>query len=121
MTPGPIEEEIRVGRQLLQAMGERRDEPEIISCPTCARVGIDLVRLAEKVEEILETIHVPLKIAVMGCEVNGPGEAKEADLGIAGAKGRAVLFRKGKIVRRCQESEILDAFREELGTLLREQ
>jgi (E)-4-hydroxy-3-methylbut-2-enyl-diphosphate synthase len=134
---GPPEEEVRVARRLLQAMGERRNEPILISCPTCGRTSIDVVGLAEQVEAILERIHEPICVAVMGCEVNGPGEAREADLGIAGSGGgaprggrtrrrdargpcggRGVIFRKGEIVRRCAEREILKVFREELDSLL---
>jgi len=115
---GPVEEEVRVARRLLQAMGEREDEPVLVSCPTCGRVSIDVVGLAEKVEKMLESVREPLHVAVMGCEVNGPGEAREADLGIAGGGGKAIIFRKGKIVRRCGKSEILAVFKEELDGLL---
>lgn len=117
---GPVEEEVRVARHLLQAMGERTDEPILISCPTCGRVSINLVSLAQQVEEILEGVKEPIHVAVMGCEVNGPGEAREADIGIAGGGGRGMIFRKGKIVRRCEESDILTAFREELDSFLKE-
>ena len=117
LTAAP-EEEVRVARHLLQAMGERRDEPLLISCPTCGRTTIDVISLAEKVERMLETVHKPIQVAVMGCEVNGPGEAREADLGVAGGAGRGILFRKGEIVRRCPEDQILAAFAEELQHLL---
>jgi len=117
---GPVEEEIRVGRAILSAMGERRDGPELISCPTCGRTTIDLVGLAGAVEKILASVREPIVVAVMGCEVNGPGEAREADIGIAGGAGRGIVFRKGAIVRRCAEPEILDVFREELQRLLQE-
>ncbi|HUT24015.1 MAG TPA: flavodoxin-dependent (E)-4-hydroxy-3-methylbut-2-enyl-diphosphate synthase [Sumerlaeia bacterium] len=121
---GPPEEEVRVARRLLQAMGERRDEPILISCPTCGRASIDVVALAEQVETMLESIHEPIRVAVMGCEVNGPGEARDADVGITGSGGRSprrgkgVIFRKGEIVRRCAQDEILKVFREELDSLL---
>lgn len=111
---GPPEEEVRVARRLLQAMGERPDEPFVVSCPTCARTTIDVAHLAEEVERRLEKWRAPIHVAVMGCEVNGPGEAREADLGVAGGKGRGIIFRKGEIVRRCEESEILTVFEEEL-------
>ncbi len=117
---GPVEEEVWVGRRLLQSMGLRHDGPDLISCPTCGRTTIDLYGLAAEVERILEPIRVPLRIAVMGCEVNGPGEAREADLGIAGGHGRGILFRKGKIVRHCAEQDLLQAFREELDAILSE-
>lgn len=117
---GPVEEEVRVGRRLLQAMGERKDEPILVSCPTCGRVSIDLVTLAEGVEKVLEGVHVPIHVAVMGCEVNGPGEAREADIGIAGGGGKGMIFRKGKIVRRCEENDILNAFLKELEDLIKD-
>ncbi|MBN1867218.1 flavodoxin-dependent (E)-4-hydroxy-3-methylbut-2-enyl-diphosphate synthase [Candidatus Sumerlaeota bacterium] len=117
---GPPEEEVRVARRLLQAMDERQGEPVVIACPTCGRITIDAASLALEVERILESVHEPIRVAVMGCEVNGPGEAREADIGICGGGGRGILFRKGEIVRRCAESEILAAFREELDALLAE-
>ena len=115
---GPVEEEVRVGLRLLNAMDERHTEPVFVSCPTCGRVSIDLVSLAQQVEDILEGIHAPIHVAVMGCEVNGPGEAREADIGIAGGGGRGIIFRKGQIVRRCAENEIIDAFKEELRKII---
>ena len=117
---GPVEEEVRVALRLLHVMGERREEPVMVSCPTCGRVSIDLVALAEQVEQMLELVHEPIHVAVMGCEVNGPGEAREADIGIAGGGGKGIIFRKGEIVRRCEESAILAAFRVELDILLKE-
>ncbi|MDO4281846.1 MAG: flavodoxin-dependent (E)-4-hydroxy-3-methylbut-2-enyl-diphosphate synthase [Peptococcaceae bacterium] len=93
---------------------------DIVSCPTCGRTQIDLATLAEAVEALCQTIDVPLKIAVMGCVVNGPGEAREADLGIAGGRGVGIIFHKGEIVRRCKEEDLLDAFKEELAKLLAE-
>jgi len=98
---GPPEEEVRVARRLLQAMGERGNETILISCPTCGRTTIDVVGLAEQVERMIEPLREPIQVAVMGCEVNGPGEAREADLGVAGGGGRGMIFRKGEIVRRC--------------------
>ena len=117
---GPVEEEVRVGRAILAGMGERRDAPELISCPTCGRTSIDLVGLAGRVEEMLADVCEPIVVAVMGCEVNGPGEARDADIGVAGGAGRGIVFRKGEIVRRCAESEIPAVFREELDRLLAE-
>jgi len=119
LTASP-EEEVRVGLRLLQIMGERRDRPVLISCPTCGRTTIDVISLAEEVERLIEPIREPIHVAVMGCEVNGPGEAREADLGVAGGGGQGMIFRKGKIVRRCAEGEILKVFREELAKLLAE-
>jgi len=115
---GPVEEEVRVARRLLAAMGERPDEPELISCPTCGRTKMDVVSLAEQVEGILGTVHAPIRVAVMGCEVNGPGEAREADIGIAGGGDRVLIFRKGRIIRHCPRSQALNVFREELHHLL---
>ena len=85
-----------------------------MSCPTCGRTQIDLIGLANKVENMVEDIQLDIKVAVMGCVVNGPGEAKEADIGIAGGKGEGLLIRKGEVVKKVPESELLDALREEL-------
>ncbi len=85
-----------------------------MSCPTCGRTQIDLIGLANKVENMVEDIPLDIKVAVMGCVVNGPGEAKEADIGIAGGKGEGLLIRKGEVVKKVPESELLDALREEL-------
>ena len=85
-----------------------------MSCPTCGRTQIDLIGLANKVENMVEDIPLDIYVAVMGCVVNGPGEAKEADIGIAGGKGEGLLIRKGEVVKKVPESELLDALREEL-------
>ena len=89
----------------------------MVSCPTCGRTRIDLISLANQVEERLKTVQKPIKVAVMGCVVNGPGEAKEADIGVAGGVGCGVLFRKGEILRKVPEGEILDALMEEIEKL----
>ncbi len=115
---GPVEEEVRVARRLLSIFGLGVNGPELISCPTCGRRTIDLEHLAFEVEKRLEGITVPIRVAVMGCEVNGPGEAREADIGIAGGGGRGIIFRKGEIVRRCEEADILSVFSEELRSVL---
>jgi (E)-4-hydroxy-3-methylbut-2-enyl-diphosphate synthase len=107
-------EEVRVARRLLQAMGERPNEPTVISCPTCGRAHIDVASLANQVEKMVEGLHIPLTIAVMGCEVNGPGEAREADLGVAGGAQGGLFFRKGEIIARCPESEIMKEFEKQL-------
>lgn len=112
--------EVRVARSLLQAMGERPDEPAVISCPTCGRAHIDVAALAEKIEQRIAGIRAPLTLAVMGCEVNGPGEAREADLGVAGGASGGIFFRKGEIVARCPESEILREFEKQLALVLEE-
>lgn len=109
-------EEVRVGFEILKALGIRQRGPEIISCPTCGRCNIDLFSIAEKVEKAVLTVKAPMKIAIMGCVVNGPGEAKAADVGIAGGDGFGVLFKKGKIVKKFPEEklvkELLKAIRE---------
>lgn len=112
--------EIPVAIGILKSLGLREAGVDIVSCPTCGRTQINLAALAEKVEALCQTIDKPLKIAVMGCVVNGPGEAREADLGIAGGKGAGLIFRKGEVVRKCQEDELLAVFKEELAALLAE-
>jgi len=103
---GPPEDEVRVAYLVLRALGLCEWGPEVISCPTCGRCQIDMVRLAEEVQRGVEGMRESLKIAVMGCVVNGPGEAKEADIGIAGAKGAGLLFKSGKAVRKVKEEEL---------------
>ncbi|MHB9027336.1 MAG: flavodoxin-dependent (E)-4-hydroxy-3-methylbut-2-enyl-diphosphate synthase, partial [Candidatus Latescibacterota bacterium] len=107
LTADPVEEGYAV-LAILKAMGLRRDGAEVISCPTCGRTEIDIVRLAEEVERRASLIKTPVTIAVMGCVVNGPGEAREADYGIAGGKGFGLLFRKGEVVRKAGEDELVD-------------
>lgn len=115
------EEEMLVAWELLRALGLRRRGPEIVSCPTCGRTEIDLIALAQKVEQRLASESEPVKIAVMGCVVNGPGEAREADLGIAGGRDKGILFRKGEIIRSVRgQDALLQAFMEELDKLLAE-
>ena len=113
LTGDPLEE-IRCAKQILQVMGLRVFGPEIISCPTCGRTEIDLIRLAEEVERQCQSIQKPIKIAVMGCVVNGPGEAKEADIGIAGGKGVGVIFKKGQLIKKVAEDQLLQALMEEI-------
>lgn len=114
LTDNPVEE-IRAAKLILKTLGLRNGGIEVVSCPTCGRTKIDLIGLAKKVETMAaEFDHLDIKLAVMGCVVNGPGEAKEADLGIAGGDGCAVLIKKGEIVRKVPESEILDELRKEL-------
>ena len=108
LTASP-EEEVRVAYEILKSLGLRQRGPDIISCPTCGRCQIDLRPLAEQVEEALRSITRPVTVAVMGCRVNGPGEAREADYGVAGGSGKAVLFKKGKTVRTVKESDLLPA------------
>lgn len=109
--------EIRVGYDILKALGLRRRGVDLISCPTCGRTQINLIRIAEEVEERLQYLDRPLKVAVMGCVVNGPGEAREADVGIAGGKGVGLIFRKGEIVRTVSEDELVDELLKEIEKL----
>jgi (E)-4-hydroxy-3-methylbut-2-enyl-diphosphate synthase len=115
LTAPPVEE-VRVAYAILGALGIRKRGINIISCPTCGRCKIDLRKLVADVEKRTRDCKRPLTVAVMGCVVNGPGEAREADIGIAGNKGRGILFRKGKIVRRLPEAELLSSLLEELGS-----
>ncbi|WP_319371507.1 flavodoxin-dependent (E)-4-hydroxy-3-methylbut-2-enyl-diphosphate synthase [uncultured Ilyobacter sp.] len=107
LTEDPVEE-IKVAKEILKVLGLREGGAEIISCPTCGRTEIDLINLAKKVEKEFSNSEKKIKIAVMGCVVNGPGEAREADYGVAGGKGIGVLFKKGKILKQVKEDEILD-------------
>lgn len=116
LTRDPVEE-IRVGFELLRSLRIRERGPELISCPTCGRTRIDLFSLAEKVERHLQTMQSSLKVAVMGCVVNGPGEAREADIGIAGGHGVGIIFKKGEIYKKVAEAELLPVFLEELDKL----
>jgi len=116
LTAAP-EEEVRVGYAILRSLGLRRRGPEVTSCPTCGRMRIDVIRLAEEVERRIADIERPLRVAVMGCEVNGPGEARDADVGIAGGEGCGLLFVKGEIVRKVPEDEILDALVDQVRRL----
>ena len=119
LTRDPVEE-IRVGYELLRSLRIRERGPEMISCPTCGRTRIDLFPLAEEVERHLQTMETKLKVAVMGCVVNGPGEAREADIGIAGGKGVGIIFKKGRIFKKVREEELLSVFLEELRKMERE-
>ena len=113
LTADPIEE-IRSAKQILRSLGLRKGGIEVVSCPTCGRTKIDLIGLARQVEEMVADIPLDLKVAVMGCVVNGPGEAKEADIGIAGGIGEGLLIKKGEIIRKVPEAELLNTLREEL-------
>jgi (E)-4-hydroxy-3-methylbut-2-enyl-diphosphate synthase len=104
---GPPEEEVRIGFEILKSLGLRRRGPDFVSCPTCGRVSIDVVSIAAEVERRLSGIAVPLKVAVMGCAVNGPGEAREADVGVAGGRGEGLLFVKGEVVGKVKVKDIV--------------
>jgi len=107
-------EEVRVAYEILRALGIRRRGVEIISCPTCGRCRIDLFSIAEQIENELLYVDIPIKVAIMGCVVNGPGEAKEADLGIAGGDGIGVLFRKGEVIKKVPQKELAALLLEEI-------
>ncbi len=113
LTGDPIEE-IKSAKLILRTLGLREGGIEVVSCPTCGRTQIDLIGLANRVENMVADIPLNLKVAVMGCVVNGPGEAKEADIGIAGGKGEGLLIKKGQVVRKLPEDQLLSALREEL-------
>jgi len=119
LTRDPVEE-VRVDYELLRALRIRERGPEMISCPTCGRTEIDLFSLAEAVEKHLQTMETNLKVAVMGCVVNGPGEAREADIGIAGGKGVGIIFKKGEIYKKVQENKLLAVFLKELEKMEQE-
>lgn len=106
LTDSPIEE-IKLAKEILKACGVRNFGVEFVSCPTCGRTSIDLIGLAKKVEDELKNIEKPIKVAIMGCVVNGPGEAREADIGIAGGKNEALIFKKGEIIKKVKEEEII--------------
>jgi (E)-4-hydroxy-3-methylbut-2-enyl-diphosphate synthase len=113
LTRDPVEE-VRVGYEILKALNIRRRGPEVIACPTCGRTEIDLFDVLEKVESRLHRIKSPIKVAIMGCVVNGPGEAREADVGIAGGRGVGILFKKGRVIRKVPEDELVEALMQEI-------
>jgi (E)-4-hydroxy-3-methylbut-2-enyl-diphosphate synthase len=113
LTRDPVDE-VRVGFEILKALKIRQHGPEIVSCPTCGRCAIDLIEVVERVETALLTETKPVHLAIMGCVVNGPGEAREADIGIAGGKGHGVLFKKGKVIRKIPEDKLIETLFEEV-------
>lgn len=113
LTGDPIEE-VKSAKIILKTLGLRGGGIDVISCPTCGRTQVDLIKLVGEVEEMVEEFDLDIKVAVMGCVVNGPGESREADIGIAGGNGVGILIRKGEIVKRLPESELLEALRQEL-------
>ncbi len=118
---GPPEEEIAVAKEILKVLELREGGPTLVSCPTCGRCQIDLYPIAKQVEEKLKGITRPIKVAVMGCVVNGPGEAREADIGIAGGKGMGLVFRKGEIIRTVPEDQLVAELFREIDALLEEE
>lgn len=116
LTADPLEE-VLVGWELLSALDIRRRSPEMVSCPTCGRCCVDLIPIANEVAERLRSRRIPIKVAVMGCEVNGPGEARDADIGVASGHGVGVIFAHGKTVRKVPEAQIVDALFDEIDRL----
>lgn len=117
LTGDPVEE-IKSAKMILKTLGLRKGGIEVVSCPTCGRTKIDLISLATQVENMVQEYPLDIKVAVMGCVVNGPGEAKEADLGIAGGDGEGLLIRKGEVIRKVPEEQLLSALKDELDRLL---
>ena len=113
LTGDPVEE-IKSARLILRTLGLRKGGIEVVSCPTCGRTQIDLIGLAHQVETLVSGMPLDLKVAVMGCVVNGPGEAKEADIGIAGGRGEGLLIKKGEVVKKVPEDQLLQVLKDEL-------
>ena len=120
LTADPVHE-IEAARDILKALDLHTGGVTVVSCPTCGRTQVDLIPLAESVERCLSGVRTRLTVAVMGCAVNGPGEAREADLGIAGGRGEGLLFRKGEIIRKVPEAELFDALMEEVRRMTGEE
>jgi len=117
LTGNPVQE-VRAGYEILKSLGLRRRGVELVSCPTCGRTQINLVEIAEQVENRLAGLDKPIKVAVMGCVVNGPGEARHADVGIAGGKGVGIIFRKGKVIRKVPENLLVDELIREIDNIV---
>ena len=111
---GDPAEEIKAGQTILSSLGLRSFGPTLVSCPTCGRTQIHLIELAKEVEQAIAHIKAPIKVAVMGCVVNGPGEAREADFGIAGGKGKGIVFSHGKVLRTVPEDQLVTSLLEEI-------
>ena len=116
LTSDPIEE-IKVAKEILKALDLRENGLQFISCPTCGRTQINLIKIAQEVEKKLESINKNIKVAVMGCAVNGPGEAREADIGIAGGKGEGLIFKKGIIVKKVKEEDLIEELMKEIENM----
>ena len=119
LTGDPVEE-VKSAKLILKTLGLRKDGVEIVSCPTCGRTRIDLIGPANQVENMVQDIKAPIKVAVMGCVVNGPGEAKEADVGVAGGIGEGLIIRKGEVVRKVPEADLLSELRKEIYSVMEE-
>ncbi|WP_026961875.1 flavodoxin-dependent (E)-4-hydroxy-3-methylbut-2-enyl-diphosphate synthase [Alicyclobacillus herbarius] len=116
LSADPVEE-VKVARELLKTFHLISNAPTLVSCPTCGRIDIDLISVANEVEEYLQHIQAPIKVSVLGCAVNGPGEAREADIGIAGGRGEGLLFRKGKVVRKVPEADLVAELKREIDIM----
>ncbi|MFS0786312.1 flavodoxin-dependent (E)-4-hydroxy-3-methylbut-2-enyl-diphosphate synthase [Shouchella sp. 1P09AA] len=116
LSADPVEE-VKVARELLKSFGLAANAATLISCPTCGRIEIDLISIANEVEEYIASVKAPIKVAVLGCAVNGPGEAREADIGIAGARGEGLLFMKGEIVRKVPEETMVEELKKEIDKM----
>ncbi|EGK13026.1 flavodoxin-dependent (E)-4-hydroxy-3-methylbut-2-enyl-diphosphate synthase [Kroppenstedtia eburnea] len=119
LSADPVEE-VKVARELLKDFGLADNAATLISCPTCGRIEIDLIKIANEVEEYISKIKAPIKVSVLGCAVNGPGEAKEADIGIAGGRGEGLLFRHGKTIRKVPEDQMVEELKKEIDKLAEE-
>ncbi|TMV53136.1 flavodoxin-dependent (E)-4-hydroxy-3-methylbut-2-enyl-diphosphate synthase [Paenibacillus mesophilus] len=119
LSADPVEE-IKVARELLKTFGLITNAATLVSCPTCGRLDIDLFSVANEVEQYIEKLKVPIKVSVLGCAVNGPGEAKEADIGIAGARGEGMLFRYGEMIRKVPEAELVSELKKEIDNIVTE-
>jgi (E)-4-hydroxy-3-methylbut-2-enyl-diphosphate synthase len=119
LTTDPVEEVV-VGYEILKSLGLRQRGATMVACPTCGRVEVDLFKLANEVDDYLKTTKEPIKVAVMGCVVNGPGESRDSDVGVAAGRGKGVIFRKGQIVRKVEEDQIVSALKEEIELILAE-
>lgn len=117
LSADPVEE-VKVARELLKTFGLISNAATLISCPTCGRLDIDLFSIANEVEEYISKLKVPIKVSVLGCAVNGPGEAREADIGIAGARGEGLLFRYGQMIRKVPEAELVDELKKEIDIIV---
>lgn len=120
LSADPVEE-VKVARELLKTFGLITNAATLISCPTCGRLDIDLFSIANEVEDYIAKIKVPIKVSVLGCAVNGPGEAREADIGIAGARGEGMLFRYGEMIRKVPEAELLSELKKEIDEIVRDE
>ena len=116
LTGDPVEE-IKVGNEILKALGIKKGGIEFVSCPTCGRTQIDLIRIAKEIEDKLSSCKKDIKVAIMGCVVNGPGEAREADIGIAGGKGEGIIFKKGEILKKVKEEDLVQELMKEIDKL----